>query len=465
MLELRGDLVRDVKADWLRQHFEGDLLFTLRSRDEGGRAESAIDARRQRLMAAAKEFDLVDLEAKRDLDRTVLDSVPASKRIISWHGPSKGLSELQSLFAEMASEQARYYKIIPEAGRSRQEMAPLALLHSLRRDDLIAFASGSLGTWTRLVAPRLGAPVIFASAGSTPAAAGQLGLRQLIDDYQYPELGKIEHLFGLVGNGIEHSLSPRIHNWLYRQFDVPAVYIPFEIVEFGEFWLEIVESGSFGVLGLPLAGLSVTSPHKRIASAIAGARSPLVDLIGAANTLISRDHVWEAESTDGLGVVESLRAEGVTVRGCTVAVVGAGGAGRSAVVALSKSGAQVTLVNRSVEPGQKASARLRVPFRSLEGFDPGEFDVLVHATPLGLEADDPLPFEPSLLKSDAVLIDMVYTHEGPTQLVREAKSSAQIAIDGRLPLIYQAIPQFRLMTGCEASAEDLRELVGLPPSR
>jgi 3-dehydroquinate dehydratase/shikimate dehydrogenase len=361
----------------------------------------------------------------------------------------------------MASHEAFYYKLVPEAVRSHHEMAPLALLHSLGRDDVIAFASGSIGTWTRLVAPRLGAPVVYGAAGSTPAAPGQLAVGRLIDDYNMPELGRVEALFGLVGDRVEHSLSPRIHNGLYKRLGIPALYVPFQVEEFGDFWIDVVESGSFDELSVQLKGLSITSPHKRIGSAVAGARSPLVDLIGSSNTLVYRDEVWEAESTDGEGVVASLTEAGVLVAGKGAAVVGAGGAGRSVVVALSQAGANVTLVNRSVEAGVKAAQRVRVPFRSLEGFDPGEFELVVHATSLGSNPEDPLPFEPSRLARESVLVDMVYTEEGPSDLVREARSVARIAIDGRVPLLHQARPQFRLMTGQDPSIETLRDLVGL----
>ena len=461
VLEIRADLVKDLDAKWLRESFSGQLLFTLRSREEGGLSEASAETRRQRIIAAAEDYDLIDLEASHDLQESVLAAVEPSKRVISWHGPHAGLSQLRSIFDAMAEHEARYYKLVPEAVRSRDEMAPLALLHSLRRDDVIAFASGPIGSWTRLVAPRLGAPVVFAAVGSKPAAPGQLRVEELIEDFNLPDLPRAEFLFGLVGDRIEHSLSPRIHNGLYRNLGFPGLYVPFQVEEFGDFWIDVVESGSFAELGFELRGFSVTSPHKRIASAVAGARSPLVDLIGSANTLVCRDEVWEAESTDGEGVVSSLLEAGVSVAGARAAVIGAGGAGRSIVVALSQAGAIVTLVNRNQERGLKAASRMRVPYRALEAFDPSGFDIVVNATSLGSKPGDPLPFEPSRMDRDAVLLDMVYSDEGPTELVREAQSVARIAIDGRVPLLHQARPQIRLMTGHEPSIEDLRDLIGL----
>lgn len=461
VLEIRADLVKDLDATWLRQNFPGQLLYTLRSREEGGLSEASAETRCQRIIAAAKDYDLIDLEASRDLQELVLAAVDPSKRVISWHGPHAGLSQLRSTFEAMAEHGARYYKLVPEAVRPRHEMAPLALLHSLRRDDVIAFASGPIGSWTRLVAPRLGAAVVFAAVGSKPAAPGQLTVEELIDDFNLPDLPRAEFLFGLVGARIKHSLSPRIHNRLYRDLGLPGLYVPFHVEDFGDFWIDVIESGSFEELGFELRGLSVTSPHKRIASAVAGARSPLVDLIASANTLVYRNEVWEAESTDGEGVVSALLETGTSVAGASAAVIGAGGAGRSILVALSQAGASVTLVNRNQERGQMAASRMRVPYRALEAFDPGGFDIVVNATPLGSKAGDPLPVEPSRIDRGAVVLDMVYSDEGLTDLVREARSVGRLAIDGRVPLLHQARPQFRLMTGHEPSIEDLRDLVGV----
>lgn len=462
VLEVRDDLVRGLDPEWLRSAFSGQLLYTLRSREEGGRSESSGERRHRRIAEAGRRFDLVDLEMQRDLAPDLLQSIQPDRRIISWHGRPASPVSLQEILAQMSKEAARFYKIVPSADQPRQEMAPLALLRSVRRQDLIAFASGTIGTWTRLIAPRLGAPVVYGAASEVPGAPGQLTIDRLLRDFDLPRMHPVRELFGLVGAGIDHSLSPRLHNHFYRQLDLPYLYLPFDVEAFGEFWLEVVESGAFEELGFRLRGLSVTSPFKRIAAAVGGACSPLVDWLGSANTLVCRRGVWEAESTDGDGVSYPLRA---LLGGCddvSAAVLGAGGAGRAAVVALRDLGAKVSLVNRSEEKGRRAAGELRVPFRSLEGFDPGEVRILVHATPLGRGVDDPLPLDTGLLSRDAVVVDLVYLPDRPTRLVQESRAAGCLAIEGREVLVAQAISQFRLMTGREMPYEEAMEIVGLP---
>ncbi len=104
---------------------------------------------------------------------------------------------------------------------------------------------------------------------------------------------------------------------------------------------------------------------------------------------------------------------------------------------------------------------MRVPFRSLDGFDPADCEIVVHATPLGRQADDPLPLDPGRLPSRAVVIDLVYLREAPTRLVQETRQAGREAVDGREVLVAQALPQFAMMTGHEFPLDEARRLVGL----
>ena len=461
ILEWRADLAGEADSDWLRSHFAGELLYTLRSRAEGGRSEASLERRHQRLKQAAAGFDLVDLEVDRDMDPDLLAAVKPSSRVISWHGGPKNLGELQKVFARQHEVEARYYKVISEAEQPGQEVVPLALLHSLGRDDVISFATGEIGTWTRWIAPRLGAPVVFGGAGNEPAAPGQPSVQDLIGDYGLPDLPSVNRLYGIVGTNVSQSLSPRIHNHAYRRLGLEGLYLPFHVEAFGDFWLEVVESGTFGELGFELEGLSVTSPFKRVAVAVGGAVSPLSEWTGSANTLFRREGTWQADSTDGMGVIGPIRARGLELAGRSVAVVGAGGAGRAAAAALRAEGAEVTMVNRGSERGRKAAVDLRLPFCALDRFDPALFDCLVNATPLGRHEDDELPFDLDRPSREAIVVDLVYLRSAPTRLVRMARESGRIAVDGREVLLAQAIPQFKLMTGYDMPEDESRQLLGL----
>lgn len=461
-LEVRADLVGDLDPEPLRARFPGRLLYTLRSRSEGGAWEGSPERRKRRLLDAAGRFDLIDLESARDLSPDLLKAIPPAKRVISWHGPATDLPGLKVIFEKMSATGALLYKLVPTASQSGEEIPPLLLLDSLKRRDVAAFAVGPAGAWTRLIAPRLGAPVIYGALGDVPGAPGQITIRRLREDFGLPDLPRVERLFGVVGNPVAHSLSPRLHNAAYRALGLPGLYLPFHVESFGDFWLEIVEGGALEEIGMPLRGLSVTMPHKEVALAVAAAASPRAELIGGANTLVNDQGVWEAETTDPEGVVLPLRAREIDPAGRRAAVVGTGGAGRAAAEGLMVAGAQVTLVNRSLDRGQQAADRLKLPFIPLDDFQPAAFDLIVNATSLGRSGDDPLPFAVDGLRPGTVVIDLVYGSE-PTALLRAAAERGVMTVDGREVLVYQALGQFRWMTGREMPVEAALRIVGLRP--
>jgi 3-dehydroquinate dehydratase/shikimate dehydrogenase len=461
-VEVRADLVGDLDADWLRDRYDGGLIYTLRSKAEGGQAEGGRAARQRRLTTAAESYDLVDLEAERDCVDGILNAISPEQRLISWHGPSTHLTGLKERFLDLASTPARFYKMIPFASQSGDGIRVLALLDSVRRNDFVCFAAGEIGSWTRILAPRLGCPLVYGAFGEVPGAPGQWTVEKLSRDYGLPWLPEIERVCGIVGRPVAHSLSPLLHNGAYRALGVPAIYLAMHVEAFGDFWLEVVESGSMEILGLPLRGFSVTSPHKEVALAVSGASSPRAQHIEAANTLVWHEEVWEAESTDPDGVVLALVHAGVELRGRKAAVVGCGGAGKAAAYGLQLAGSKVTLVNRSKERGRKASMELALPFRSLEDFDPGAFDVVVQATALGHDPDDPLAFDPERLASGAAVLDMVYGGR-PTRMIQRVRELGHTAVEGREMLLYQALEQFRLMNGRELGEHLARDLLGMPP--
>ncbi|MEM7052472.1 MAG: type I 3-dehydroquinate dehydratase [Acidobacteriota bacterium] len=458
-LEVRGDLVGDLSPADL----PGDrLLYTVRSRAEGGRGETDPEDRRQRFAAALEAgYGLIDLEAERDLEAETLALVPAERRLLSWHGRPRDLADLTRRFEAMATTPARFYKLVPTVHRPAEGLWPLQLLASLQRADVIAFGGGPQGLWTRLLAPRLGAAWIYGAASEEASGApGQPTVAALRRDFGLPELAPVEALCGVVGRPVAHSLSPRLHNGGYRALGLPLLYLPFETERFGDFWLEIVESRIPQSLGAPLRGLSVTAPFKGAALAVSGAASPLCERLGVANTLVFSAGVWEAESTDPVGIVYALRSHGCELEGRPAAVVGTGGAGRAAAFGLAREGARVTLFNRGAERAREAAEALDLPWAPLGDLDEGRFEVLVHATSAGRRRDDPAPLDASRLAPGAAVVDMVYGQE-PTALLEAVAAEGGIAIDGREVLLYQALDQFRAMTGRDLPLDLGRELLGL----
>jgi 3-dehydroquinate dehydratase/shikimate dehydrogenase len=463
-LEVREDLTGPIDVAELRRRFPRRLLYTLRSTEEGGASAEPLPTRHQRLRRAAELYDRVDLEADRDLAPEVLGAVAAERRLVSWHGPALALAELEERLARLTATPAALYKLVVAANQPGEALRPLELLFHARREDVVAFAMGAVGTWTRLVALHLGAPWVYGSLDGEPAAPGQLPVRRLVTDFGLPELRPVSALCGVVGNPALRSLSPRLHNAAYRALGLPLLYVPFEPEALGDFWLEVVEDAALDDMGLPLRGLSVTTPFKGGAVAVAGVLSPLAERLSAVNTLVRRDGVWEGENTDCEGVVLSLAWHGVHLPGSRAVVVGAGRAGRSVAFALAMAGAEVILSNRSTAAGEEAAAELDLPFVPLAELELAGTSVVVHATTLGRSPSDPLPFDAAGLEPGTALVDLVYG-EGPTPLLEAAAAAGARVVDGREVLLGQAAPQFRLMTGRDLPLDVGRRALGLAEPR
>jgi 3-dehydroquinate dehydratase/shikimate dehydrogenase len=442
-LEVRADRVGDIDPEWLRDHFKGRLLYSLRGR-------SALN-RPERLKTAARFYDRIELEVESDTSEGLSAVVPVAKRLVSWYGKVNDLTELNDRFAQLASVPAGLYKIVISADTIAEEFLPLSLLRSLNRTDTIAFADGPLGFWNRIIALHVGAPAVFGRVDGGSVVDMEPAIGKLIADYGLPEVRPAKELFAIIGNPIFHSLSPRLHNASYRAINHAALFVPLRVDSFAKFWRDFVTSRKLHEFGMPINGMTVASPHKEEAVATAKTVSGMVRQTEAANILVRNNGWWTADTTDP-DVVYS-----VSVKEKRAAVIGCGGAGRAIAAALVQSGAGVTLINRGAERGEHAAALLGLPYIPLRDFDADGYDIVVNATPVGRDTDE-APFEIERLNNDAVVIDLVYGSR-PTPLVGTTRARRQLAIDGRDVLVTQVSRQFHLMTGKEMPVDLAREIL------
>lgn len=457
-LEVRADLVGDVDPDWLRSHFKGRLLYSLRSREAGGDSPDSLPERQRRLAAAALNYDRVELEADRDLSPALLNEIPSEQRLISWHGLAGDLSELRERFARMATVPAGLYKLVSDCERISDEFAPLLLLKELGRSDTIAYSVGPMGFWSRVVGLRLGSPAIYGPVPGSQTLPSEPTITKLIDDYGLPDVWPLKEIFAIIGSPIFHSLSPRLHNAGYRATNYPGLFLPLLVDSFEEFWEQVARSRAFDSLGFAFNGMTVASPHKEVALVTANNVSQMAQRAESANILVRNNGWWQADTTDPEVIYMASRERSVEVNRKRAAVIGCGGAGRAIAAALVQSGAGVTLVNRGEERGNHAAELLSLPYLPLPEFDAEGFDIVVNATPVGRDTDE-VPFDLDRLNTDAVVIDLVYGSR-PTPLVGGTLAREQTVIDGRDVLLTQVLRQFRLMTGQEMSPSIALQTLG-----
>ena len=460
-LEVRADLVGDVDPEWLRARFAGKLLYSLRSAAEGGKGHSSVADRRARLIRAAREYDLVDLEGARDLAPDVLNAVPPDARIVSWHGSADGLSALKARFETISKTPARLYRLVSAVEKTGDELASVALLNELRRSDAIAYGGGPIGFWTRLVAPLAGYPIAFGGIEEIDDDHGEPSVFRLIRDYGLPRLSPVHELFGIVGSRAYHSPSPHIHNAAYRALGLPALFVPFPVDSFDDFWTRIVDAEELSRVGMSLNGLTIASPFKEEALRCATATSPMVQRAGSTNVLVRSASGWRADTTDSEGVLPLLQERRISIDHRRAAVVGCGGSGRAVAASLQIAGADVTLVNRGLERGRRAVQLLGLNFVPLADFSVDGYSLIVNATPVWTEPGE-MPFEVGRLDVHATVVDHVYSSQ-PTSLMAATRALGRVAIEGREILLAQVRRQFQRMVGKELPLVSLTGLAGLDP--
>ncbi len=248
-------------------------------------------------------------------------------------------------------------------------------------------------------------------------------------------------LGGVVGSPIAHSLSPRLHGAWLAAMGLDAAYVPLAPTEDG--FERLIE----GLRGGVFAGLNVTLPFKERALHLADQADPSARMAGAANLLLfHKDGVIEARNTDGAGLLYALKRQAPhwSPDLGPVTILGAGGAARGAVAALSLAGARdIRILNRTESRADAIAALL--PCRAFGwGSQEQAFDgamTLINATSGQLTENSHLPLPAQASGKDAVAMDMVYTPLR-TGFLADCEARGFATVDGLDMLIGQARPSF-----------------------
>jgi shikimate dehydrogenase len=256
-------------------------------------------------------------------------------------------------------------------------------------------------------------------------------------------------VFGLLGNPVEHSLSPPMHEAAYEERGIDARYVTFEPDP------DDIEIALEGAAALGVAGLNVTIPFKQDVLDLVDP-DDIAARIGAVNTIDFATDPPTGYNTDAAGVTRALARHDVDIRGRDAVVVGAGGAGRAVAFALADAGADVSIANRTVERAHGLAEAIREP-ASVEVSGHGleavpellpDADLLVNATSVGMDEDrSPVPAD--ALHGDLAVLDAVYSPLR-TRLLRDASDAGALTIDGGWVLLYQGVEAFERWTGEDA---------------
>lgn len=451
--------------------FERPVIVALHGDEGFGGFAGGPEARRDALLAArAAGASLVDIdlrfaEALGDL---------GGPRILSSHdvaADSAALDERARMADGLRTDPGDLVKLVPAARSGADALAVLTWLAGRTRGSTIAFATGEVASFSRLLAPAQGSPLVYAASsvgaarmeeiGLVPAAPGQLTVEHVRRVWPEGGPGADTRLAAVCGSPIDHSASPVTHGAALRAMGADAMLVPIDVER-------LEDAMAFAAADPRWVGLSVTAPHKAVAARAEDRDGPTA-AIGAANTLLPSEGGWRARNTDAPAVGAALREAGVSLEGAHGVVVGAGGAAAAAAYALAEGGARVTIAARR---GAAADALARTIGGGAEGVELGtpgaealRPDVVVHTTPVGTGGRGDAPVPDAWLAPDGAVLDAVYRPARTPMLVRAEALGAR-PVEGTRWFLHQALLQhvaiFRDVYGTEDAAKvdaGLRERV------
>jgi 3-dehydroquinate dehydratase/shikimate dehydrogenase len=459
-IELRLDFfAKAVDFKRLLPHKKCPWVATIRRHTDGGRWKGTEDERKTILrQAIVSGFDWVDLET--DLADEI-KRFRDVKRIVSYHNFVETPEDLEAIYARMTEQDADVLKIVTMAQHPKDCVRVLNLIKDAKKPT-VGHCLGEMGVPGRILSLRYGSPFIYAAFNKERGIApGLPSLEEVKRYFHVHDINAQTKVYGVLGDPVSQSFSPALHNLMFRQTGINAVYLPFRVPRG-----ELVDSLQ-AFEAIPVSGYSVTIPHKEAAAALAVASDERVRETGAANTLVKRADGFHALNTDYEAALEGLKrnmpvenGKRREIKDCAAMILGTGGAARAVAHALHRAGANpLFIVGRVADKTEKLAAEVHgkaVEWGARHNIDCG---ILVNCTPVGMHPNlDESPVHGGFLKPGMVVFDAVYNPE-QTLLIKEAKARGCAVVTGVEMFVRQAAMQFELFTGQKADIEAMREIL------
>ncbi|UJS22219.1 MAG: shikimate dehydrogenase [Candidatus Brocadia sp.] len=465
IIEVRLDYLKNPDLKCILERRTKPVIITNRPVREGGRFDGSEEDRIAVLQLAIRlHADYVDIEhdSIHNLWRDTAHRIPANKTkiIVSYHNFRETPDNLISLYQRLSQSDADIIKIVTYANTITDNVKICRLLRQTS-GQMISFCMGEYGMISRILYKRFGSYLTFASLRKgKESAPGQVSIQDFLATYQAQRQDKDTEIYGLIGNPVSHSISPLIHNTLFREMNFNKIYVPFQVDNIGDF-IRIFRE-------LEVQGYSVTIPHKESVIPHLDAIDPLAKKIGAVNTIVNKGGRLTGFNTDCQAAMQALeetqQATGTGTgndpfMGRHVTLLGAGGAARAIAFGLRERGAHVTIVNRNHERAQALARDVGCLSGEFGDLQEIKTDILIHATPVGMfPAVNETPVDKDQLTPNMVVFDTIY-NPLETRLLREAKAQGCKTAGGLPMFVNQAAAQFELWTGVKPSRALIEDIV------
>lgn len=451
-IELRLDTFKTIDLPKLKAFIKScelPVMFTLRRSDQGGSFFGTEKMRLELLESlCALQPDYLDLEYDVPLDvrKRLFENFPNIVFLSSFHDFAHTPDDLEALLEKMKTPHAHVYKV---AVLARSSLDALRMLHFVQSHSaekkLIGICMGEEGRIARIVAPIVGCFLAYASmTGNEITAPGQMDAKELQEVYHFRKLNRKTAIYGLIGDPVDKSLGHLIHNAVFEDAGINAVYVKIRVKrEELKVFFDLISH-------LPFRGLSVTMPLKRDVLPFLSATST----IGACNTIHIKEGKKIGYNTDGIGALNAIEQR-LAVFGKHVVFIGAGGAAKALIFEAAKRGALVTVINRTSESAVEIAKVCKgrgggfdlLPEVCREGYD-----IIINCTP-----DGDL-IEEKWILPEKIAMDIVYVPKNTPFLVKSLQKKCRIVF-GYEMFIGQALEQLRIWFPKEINFEKAHAII------
>ncbi len=262
---------------------------------------------------------------------------------------------------------------------------------------------------------------------------------------------------GLIGNPVEHTMSPVIHNTLAANFGHNLVYVPFHVEK-------DLDKAVEGAYALNILGMNVTVPYKTDVIASLLEVDELASRIGAVNTLVRMEGGYKGYNTDMPGLYRAMKEDGILIENADIVILGAGGVARAvAVLAADKKASRIRILNRTVEKAEAVVQEVKEYFPSVDVqamplSDYAKLDgkewIAIQATSVGMfpKVDAAVIEEAGFYEKVKVGYDLIF-NPSETKFMTLLKHAGKEAYNGLKMLLYQGIIAYELWNECEVTKE------------
>jgi 3-dehydroquinate dehydratase/shikimate dehydrogenase len=438
-VELRLDHFEKIDIEALKSFLKNSglpVMLTVRRNDQGGVFRGEEKERLQLLeTVCALEPAYLDLEydVPQEFRKKLFEAYPKVTFLSSYHDFSQTPQDIEAVFNKIKTPYAHVHKMAFAAHSTLDALRILAFVQA-HREKVAVMGMHEEGKTTRILAPVVGSALTYATIlEGMQTAPGQMTAKELQEIYHFRRLNPQTEIFALIGDPVDKSLGHLIHNAVFEDAKINAVYVRLKVK------VEEIPAFFSSIAKLPFKGLSVTMPHKAAVLPHLSQISIETRVIGACNTVQIKEGAMIGYNTDGIGALNAIERH-TPVFGKHVVFIGAGGAAKALIFEAAQRGAFISVLNRTPEKAVEIATMVKGRGGGFELFPAvcqQGYDVIVNCIP------ESNLIEEKWILPGKIAMDIVYIPKNTPFLAKALQKKCKI-VYGYEMFIRQALEQERI---------------------